>query len=60
MFNHVTCLYVWKIYEFGGSRWLFSWLGQKVNIAVAGLALTGGSAFGSRRFRPNCHGVSFW
>ena len=32
--------------KFGGSRWSFSWLGQKVNIAIAGVALTGGGDFG--------------
>ena len=26
--------------------WSFSWLGQKVNIAIAGVALTGGGDFG--------------
>ena len=31
---------------FGGSRWSFSWLCQKVNIAIAGVALSGGSALG--------------
>ena len=44
MFVHVEFVYVWYIYEekFGGIRWSFSWLVQKVNIAVAGVALTGG------------------
>ena len=44
IFDHVKFVYVLKIYEekFVGCRWSFSWLGQKVNIAVAGVALTGG------------------
>ena len=31
-FCNVVCVYVCKIYEekFGGWRWSFSWLGQKV------------------------------
>ena len=41
MVDHVICVYVWQIYQekFGGSRWLFSWLGQKVNISIAGVTL---------------------
>ena len=38
--------------KFGGSRWSCSWLGQKVNIAIA-LALTDGDHFGPMRIRPN-------
>ena len=33
-----------------GSRWSFSWLGQKVNIAIAGVTLTGGGDFGLGEF----------
>ena len=33
-------------------RWSFSWLGQKVYIAIAGVALTGGGDFGPRRILP--------
>ena len=36
---------------------MFSWLGQKVNIAIAGVALMGGGDFGPQRIRPNCHVV---
>ena len=56
-------MYVYGIYiyeeKFGGSRWLFSWLGQKVNIAIA-VALAGGGDFGPRRIRPNCHVILAW
>ena len=34
--------------SFDGSMWPFLWLGQKVNIAIAGVALTGGGDFGPR------------
>ena len=44
--------------KFGGSKWSFSWLGQKVNIAIAGVALTGGDDFDPRRIRANCHVIS--
>ena len=40
--------------------WSFSWLDQKVKIAIAGVALTGGGDFGPRRIRPNCHVISAW
>ena len=62
MFDDVTCVYVWQIYEekFGGSRWSFSWLGQKVNIAITGVALTGGGDFGPGSNRLNCHVISAW
>ena len=39
--------------------WSFSWFGQKIHIAIAGVALTGGD-FGPRRIRPNCHVVLAW
>ena len=62
MFDHVTCVYVWLICKekFGGSRWSFSWLSQKVNITIAGEALTGGCEFGPRRTRPNYHVILAW
>ena len=49
-----------KYYEetFGGSMWSFSWLGQTVNISMAGVALMGGEDLGPRRIRPNCHVIS--
>ena len=60
MFDHVTCVYVWQMYEkFGSSRWSFSWLGQKVNITITE-TLMGGGDFGPRRIRPNCHVISAW
>ena len=37
-----------KYMKFGGSKCSFSWLGQKVNIVIAGVALTGGGDFGPR------------
>ena len=40
--------------------WSFSWLGQKVNIAITVVAPMGGGDFGPRRIRPNCHVVSAW
>ena len=57
IFDHVTYVYVWSIYEetFGSSRWSFSWLSQKGNIAIAGVALTGGGDFVPWRIQPNCY-----
>ena len=40
--------------------WLFSWLGQKVNIAIAGVALDGVGDFGPRENSaqlPCCFGL---
>ena len=59
--DHVTCVYAkYNEEKFHGSRWSFSWLGQKVNIAIAGVALMGGGDFSPWRIRPNIRVISAW
>ena len=53
------CLEVRVMFENFGSRWSFSWLGHKVNVAIA-VALIGSGDFSPHRIWPNCHVISPW